>query len=258
MNTLDLQLNLLEGNPIETSNGLKIHKISFSEINKKIGYTKYNSIINLICLSAEDAEIYSDNQISDAFTFLIEYSIQSLIKKQNDTLSDNSYFIDDFLTLLQTLLNDTVIPDFKKSVFYVGTSGLTLNQNNFGDFQSIIKIRNCLENIEEEKDNPENDRVRALLEKRKKARDKLNKVKSAHNNEDEEPLTIADLISIYAEAEHMKLQDVFQYDVFQLNNQFNRMKIFKDYNINIQALLAGAKSDDINIQHWLSKIKTTK
>jgi hypothetical protein len=67
-----------------------------------------------------------------------------------------------------------------------------------------------------------------------------------------------DLISIYAEAEHVNLEDIFQYDLYQFNNQFNRMKIFKDYEVNIQALLAGAKSDEIEFQHWLSKIKLNK
>ena len=121
-------------------------------------------------------------------------------------------------------------------------------------FRSILKKRNCLENIEEEADNPANEMARRLLEKRKKTREKLTKVKANQNGESDDPLTIVDLMSIFAEAEHMKLEDVFKYDVYQFNNQFNRMKIFKDYDVNIQALLAGAKSEDIELQHWLSKI----
>ena len=66
---------------------------------------------------------------------------------------------------------------------------------------------------------------------------------------------MADLISIFAEAEHMPLQDVYEkYDIYQFNNQFNRLKIMDDFHVNIQALLAGAKDSDFKIQHWLSKI----
>ena len=113
-----------------------------------------------------------------------------------------------------------------------------------------------MENIDEDIDNPDNEMCRSILEKRKKAREKLAKAKARQSeDEDGEPLTIVDLISIYAQAEHMKPEEVFQYDVYQFNNQFNRMKIFKDYDVNIQALLAGAKSEEIDLQHWLSKIK---
>ena len=67
---------------------------------------------------------------------------------------------------------------------------------------------------------------------------------------------MADLISIFAEAEHLPLQDVYnKYDIYQFNNQFNRLKIMDDYHVNIQALLAGAKSEELHMQHWLTKIK---
>jgi hypothetical protein len=146
--------------------------------------------------------------------------------------------------------------DINTGIFHIGNGTLSLNKNNFYYFQSIIKKRNCLENIDEEIDNPANEMAKILLEKRKKAREKLAKAKAQQNDEDGEPLTIVDLISIYAEAEHMKLEDVFQYDIYQFNNQFNRMKIFKNYDVNIQALLAGANSEEIDLQHWLGKIKT--
>ena len=67
---------------------------------------------------------------------------------------------------------------------------------------------------------------------------------------------MADLISIFAEAEKMPPQDVYRnYDVYQFNDQFNRLKIMDEYHVNIQALIAGAKSEDVKLQHWISKIK---
>jgi hypothetical protein len=106
----------------------------------------------------------------------------------------------------------------------------------------------------ENMDNPDNDMAKKLLEKRRKLREKVNKLKRIGDDDDD--LTMADLISIFAEAEHIPLQNVYDlYDVYQFNNQFNRLKIMDDFHVNIQALLAGAKSDEVKLQHWLSKIK---
>lgn len=143
--------------------------------------------------------------------------------------------------------------------FIIGSGEETrfLDKNNYNDFRNILKERNCLMDIDgvENDDNPDNDMARKLLEKRKKLREKVRKAK-LRNGEDDEGLTLADLISIFAEAEKIPLQDVYdKYDIYQFNNQFNRLKIMEDYQVNIKALLAGAKSEEVKLQHWLSKIK---
>ena len=131
-----------------------------------------------------------------------------------------------------------------------------LNDRNYDKFRTILKERNCLVDLDgiDEEENPANEMARKLLEKQKMLHEKVRKAKQAQNGDD--GLTMADLISIFAEAEHMPLQDVYDnYDVYQFNNQFNRLKIMDDFHVNIQALLAGAKSEDVKLQHWLSKIK---
>jgi hypothetical protein len=257
MDAIDLELNFLEGNSIEIEPNLNIYKVSFSSINKnKIGYLTYNRIINMLCLGKDDIKKFVASDDIDVYTFLVLYTYQSIEEKSKNIILPNKekHFVDELISVLQTIFKDIVSLDTNTGIFYIGKSDLSLNKNNFYEFQSIIKKRNCLENIEADKENPANEMARLLLEKRKKAREKLAKAKSISDGEDNEPLTIADLISIFAEAEKMKLEDVFKYDIYQFNNQFSRMKIFKDYDVNIQALLAGAKSDEINLKHWLGKI----
>jgi hypothetical protein len=253
LNSLELQLNFLEGNIINLEPNLKIHKVSFSDINKNIGYLKYNQIINTLCFSDSDVSKFTTKQDMDVYSFIFLYAYQSMQEKINNNNLNENYFIDDLIAVLELIFQDTVYLDLEYECFCIGNYGF-LYRDNFDEFQDIIKQRNCLENIEEEKDNPANEMARQILEKRKKAREKLAKIKAKENG-DESPLTIFDLISIFSEAEHMKPEEVFRYDIFQFNDQFNRMKIFKDYSVNIQALLAGAKSEDIDLQHWLSKIK---
>lgn len=251
MDAIELQMRCLEGKPIPLEPNLQIHKVSFSDVSD-IDYIKYNRVINMLCLDRDKIIPFVKDDEIDVYTFLILNAYQS--EKNRESLIEET-FMDELLQVLTYIFNDTVTFDEKYGCFCVGMYGF-LYHDNFEEFQSIIKKRNCLENIEVDKDDPANAMAKQLLEKRKKAREKVAKLKAQQNDEDGEPLTIIDLISIFAEAEHKQLEDIFKYDIYQFNNQFNRMKIFKDYEVNIQALLAGAKSDDINIQHWLSKIKT--
>ena len=46
-----------------------------------------------------------------------------------------------------------------------------------------------------------------------------------------------------------------KYDIYQFNDQFNRLKIMDDYEVNVQALLHGAKKENVNLTHWITKIK---
>ena len=95
--------------------------------------------------------------------------------------------------------------------------------------------------------------AKMLLAKRRRLREKVKRLKGNAGEENE--LTMQDLISIFAEAAHMTPEYVYKnYDVYQFNNQFNRLKIMEDYQVNIKALLAGAKSEDIELKHWLTKI----
>ena len=184
----------------------------------------------------------------DTYSFIILNVIQSM--EQDDT---KETFMDDFILVLEHIFQESVYFDKSLFCFMVGQYGVLYAQN-FKEFQYIIKVRNCLENIEEDIDNPDSERTRQLLEKRKKLRQKIDNSNQA--NDEDDRISMFDLISIFAASEHMKLEHVFDYDIYQFNDQFNRMKIFKDYEVNIQALLAGAKSEDVNIKHWLSKIKT--
>lgn len=253
MENIELELRFFEGRPISIEPNLEIHKVSFSEINnKELGYIKYNQIINMLCIDEDQIKPYinvGDTEM-DVYSFIVISAYQSLTNKKDE---DESTLMDDIILVLQYIFKAEVVFDMEYACFFVGEDGV-LSQENFQEFQSIIKKRNCLENIEEDRENPDNEMARRLLEKRRKTREKLEKAKQG--DDEGNGLTIVDLISIFAEAERMYIEDVFKYDIFQFNNQFSRMKIFKDYEVNIQALLAGAKSEDIDMQHWLSKIKT--
>ena len=95
-------------------------------------------------------------------------------------------------------------------------------------------------------------RKSVFLQRRKEERLKRKRAKAAEDGTD---ITISDLVSIMANGLGMTMHDIMQYDLYQFNDQFNRLKIMDDYEVSVQALLHGAKKEDVNLTHWITKIK---
>jgi hypothetical protein len=247
MDYFEIEMNLLAGKPIEISGGLLVHKVSFNDMCD-IGYNKYNDIVGLLCINNEKLKEYLKSEDADIYTYVVSLSYYAATKQDEERLM----FLYNLINVLKYIFKKDIKFDVYNMCFAIGESEI-LNKENFNDFIKIVKIRNCFEDVINESDNPDSDRTKQLLERRRKLREKLNKTKS-QNGDDDSCLTILDLISIYAESSHMKLEDVFSYDMYQFNNQFNRLKIFKDYEVNTRALLAGAKKEEIDFKHWLTRI----
>ena len=261
MNKYDLEHKLLKGSILYLGD-IPTYKVTLGEMADN-GFATMQGVISILAMDdAKASELFSAN-IEDSSTFLFVYysilqeyqQIKDGLIKENEINNLLCFTIPKFLSLF-----------FKKTVQFNEKYGFiigeeqddihVLNDRNYDKFRTILKERNCLIDLDgiDEEENPANEMARKLLEKQKMLREKVRKAKQSQNGDD--GLTMADLISIFAEAEHMPLQDVYDnYDVYQFNNQFNRLKIMDDFHVNIQALLAGAKSEDVKLQHWLSKIK---
>lgn len=261
MNKYDLEHKLLKGSILYLDD-IPTYKVTLGEMADN-GFNTMQRVISILAMDdAKASELFSAN-IEDSSTFLVIYysilqeyqRIKDGLIEEKDTNNLLCFTIPKFLSLF-----------FKEPVQFNEKYGFiigeekndihVLNDRNYDKFRTILKERNCLVDLDriDEEENPANEMVRKLLEKQKMLHEKVRKAKQAQNGDD--GLTMADLISIFAEAEHMPLQDVYDnYDVYQFNNQFNRLKIMDDFHVNIQALLAGAKSEDVKLQHWLSKIK---
>lgn len=118
----------------------------------------------------------------------------------------------------------------------------------------IVKIQNCIVTKEDENFNPLNERAKKIKEKMLANKKKIQELKSSSN--DEETLTILDLISILCSKNEngINLLNVFDMNMMQFNDQFNRMKINEEYEVNIHALLHGADMKEVKLKHWMTKI----
>lgn len=238
MANIDLSLKLCSGHPIYADD-LPIYPVSISRITE-IGYSKFISQMQIFCFSASDILRMTGREMQEIGVY--RYYIQCGIA--------DSTFMDMLVSMMSLFTRSSVYFSQNDGVFL--SDSFSITEEKFYKMQSIIKIRNGLEDVEDEVDNPANDAARRILQRRTEEREKLRRVKK---NEDGDDIDISDLVSIYANGVGLLIRDVMEYDLYQFNNQFNRLKIMSDYDVSVQALLHGAKKESVNLKHWITKIK---
>jgi len=235
---LDLNLNLLSGDPILFQNICNIHPLTLREM-KNLGFNTYNRYLSVLCISLNDVKEMMNLNEEDIDIFEIIY-----FNCKSDAIYQSLVF-----TALECFLKEKI--GLCEYGFYLGkiTENRIINKNNFSNIIRIIKLQNCLIEKEiEEKIKPANERARKMLEQMKKNQEELNKVKSKNS------LNLYDLISIFAAySENINIFNVWDLSFYQFNNQFNRLTIMKEYNANLQILMhCDASKNNIELKHWLS------
>ncbi len=253
----DLEHKLLSGSAIYIDN-CPTYKVTLQDM-AECGFGQMQEVIALMASDDTSASklLSNTNDTVSTFYVLIIGIIQELRHTDNQGEKREPVLYNSVLKFLSLFFRREVYFDEKCGFVVRDDSNnvlFVLNESNYSKFRNILRQRNCLVGADSfEDENPANEMVAKLLDKKRRLKEKLRKARKAQG---EDGISMADLISIFAEAEKMPLQDVYcNYDVYQFNNQFNRLRIMDDYHVNIQALIAGAKSEDVKIQHWISKIK---
>lgn len=253
----DLEHKLLSGGEIYIDD-CPTYKVTLKDM-ADYGFGRMQEVIALMASDDTSASKLLSNIDDTVSTFyvLIIGIIQELRQVDNGEEKHETTLYNTVIKFLSLFFRREVC--FDKNVGFVvkddsGNALFVLNESNYNQFRNILKQRNCFAETDDfQGENPANEMAAKLLEKKRMLKEKLRKAQRAQG---EDSISMADLISIFAEAEKMPLQNVYRdYDVYQFNNQFNRLKIMDDYHVNIQALIAGAKSEDVKLQHWISKIK---
>lgn len=243
LSELDLNLKLLRGKPIEVNDICKVHPITLDEI-ENITITKYYKYINLLCIDNETIKNIMDlNEEITVFEFIY------INCKSNKEYRESIFEAFEFF-----LREEINICDFG---FYLGSISneknniRIINEEVFKEIVKIIKLQNCLvDKQEEEKFKPANERARKMLEEMKKNQEELDKAKS----KSKDSLNLCDLVSIFAAySENMNIFNVWDLSFYQFNDQFNRLKIMKEYDANLQVLMhCDTSKNKIELKHWMS------
>jgi hypothetical protein len=241
---LNLNLKLLRGHPIDINNVGKIHPVKMNNI-VDITIGKYNQHLSVLCIETEDIKkLLNITDDLKTFEFIYLNCVKSIEYK------------DIVIDALKFFFKEEI--NFQKSYgFYLGDieENRVISLDNYEEIKYVIKRMNCLvsESEGKEKYNPVNERARKILEKLKK--DKAIRERIKQKESDGESLDLFDLVSILsAYGNGINIFNIWDLTFFQFNNQFNRMKILKDYEVNIQILMNTTEPDKVKMQHWLSKI----
>jgi hypothetical protein len=126
---------------------------------------------------------------------------------------------------------------------------IVLSRYNYDIFIDCIKLANCMSETKVIKRNSELDRK--IAEAKAKIKKQLNK-----ENLNDDDITLKDLVSVLT-AKHpsLNLLNVWDVNIYQFNDQFKRMQLIENYDIGIRSLLAGAKKEDVKLEHYIKKIK---
>lgn len=162
-------------------------------------------------------------------------------------------------TKVQMLLS-LLFPDFNSSIeerfiFLVNPKeqkNILINDSNFEILQEVITTILCLQsgNTKEEF-NPQGDRAREIAEKIKRGRERAARLKGEKRQQ-------SSFLSKYISGlgigtNTLNIHNVLDLTLYQLLNQLERYGLYTQYNISIQAKMAGAK--DVEDVDWLKDIE---
>lgn len=149
--------------------------------------------------------------------------------------------------LLSLLFPDYSIQYFLKEISLRKEDEVhSINSENFENFKEIITAMFCLKSNAKNAEtyNPAGDLARKIAEKLKKGRDTVNKQKG--------PQKIAVLsryVSILAVGEQKDMNQLLNYTVYQLHDEFKRFEMKEEFDMLLKARLAGAR-DLKDVDDW--------
>ena len=120
-----------------------------------------------------------------------------------------------------------------------------INSENFEEFKKILTAMFCLKGKGTETEyNPSGNKARESIEKLNKRKQKL-----AEQNGDQKVSVLNRFASILAIGQKQDLNEILDYTVYQLFDQFDRFTLKEQFDIHLKAQLAGAR-DLGEIEDW--------
>jgi hypothetical protein len=100
------------------------------------------------------------------------------------------------------------------------------------------------------------DEIKTANAKAEEIKNKILKGQQLLNKKMGLDVSFGDLVSVLAaNGNNLNIINIWDLTMYQFNNQFARMQMIEDYDLNIRSLLAGAKKEDIQLKHYIRKIQ---
>jgi len=233
-----LALRLLSGEPIEYQ-GITIPSLTLRDI-KDIGYEEYAKVLSYVTFDLDD-KFYEG--LPKEARYLMPHQYFKLVQQDEQFL--NMIFSFEKVFKSKVNLNDNL-----EIVFESGDNkGKILSRDIYYEIINIIKILYGLADSESEKYVPADAKAEEIANKIKVAKEKLGK-----KNSGDTPIRFSDIISsVSTKSNGVNKFSVWDLTVYQLYDEYGRLQMIDEFNMNYGALLQGAK--DIEMKHWSSNPK---
>ena len=231
--------------------GVNIHQPTIREI-AYIGEKSFYEAAQTIIIQKEDFINRLENITQEDKTALSQMSNFEIFLKLVEANPLSSTKVQMLLSLLFPDFNSSIEERFIFLVNPKEQKNILINDSNFEILQEVITTILCLQsgNTKEEF-NPQGDRAREIAEKIKRGRERAARLKGEKRQQ-------SNFLSKYISGlgigtNTLNIHNVLDLTLYQLLNQLERYGLYTQYNISIQAKMAGAK--DVEDVDWLKDIE---
>ena len=190
------------------------------------------------------------NKLSEINDFDILMSIMINRNEEVSSTVDSALAV---LSLIFPLYDVEVRKDKVAIILKQDSQEFEINKTNFPIFKSIIVEMFNLKHNDNDTYNPEGSLSKKIAEKFKKRHEHLNKLKEEINLE-KGISVLSRYVSILAVGLQKDLNQLMNYTVYQLYDEFQRFQLKTQWDAYVQARMAGAK-DLEEVDNWMIDLK---
>lgn len=236
-------LYLLTGKPVPIPKVGELKQKRLMDI-ATIGIEHFNKMLSLLVFDVDELEIEEAEELGlETFDILLFNCLQKddFVENVEQSLSfffeENIYFSKQYGFFF--------VEDLFEQRF--------INKENYESIKIALKVMNGLDKRPDGKPiyNPGTKGAAIIAEQLNKARETIAKLKQKKGSKS---IEFSDLISAFCAYSNTNIIDVWNFTLYQFNNQFQRSQIIQDYDIKIKSVLAGADPKKMDLEHYVKKM----
>ena len=242
------ELLLLSGNDIPFMEAqVSIHQPTLKEI-AYIGEDAFYSGCGILNFSKDNLKEEDRISLNNKTNFEILMSM--VMDNSHPELKKNKIYMEMLLGLLFPSYQIKVYPH---AIYLQNEDGInSINSENFEKFKEILTTIFCLKSRGESQDyNPGGELAKKIAEKFKQRHQKLAELQG-----EQKMAILSRYVSILAVGEQKNINDLMNYTVYQLFDEFDRFELKEQFDLYIRAQLAGAR-DLKEVENWKKDIHET-
>lgn len=208
----------------------------------KIGIKNFYTYLNIFTLELEDIK-----------SFLAQAGITEEISKFQFHLlnakNDKVYYSNVINAFQFFLQEENIIILYDSGAIVLGDikDERIIREEEFNAICEIVSMQHVVKDTTEQAlDNPSDAVAAKIIKQIKEGQKKRNKNKQNSN------LSFLDLVdALAAKGNGLNALNIWELTYYAFNCQFKRMQWIEDYEHGFQSLLAGAKKESVNLEHWI-------